>query len=64
MADASDAWDKEFIEDATWNVMNQMVSNVGRAVGVNETTDILNLYAGVQAGDLASGAELQAAMQS
>jgi hypothetical protein len=58
LADASDAWDKEFVEDATWNVMNQMVGNVGRALGVNETTDILALYAGIASGDLATGAEL------
>jgi hypothetical protein len=35
-----------------------MVGNVGRALGVNETTDILALYAGIAAGDLATGAEL------
>lgn len=58
LAEASDQWTREYLEDATWNVMNRAIGNVGRALGQNETEAILALYAAVQAGDLATGAEL------
>lgn len=58
LADASDEWTREYVEDATWNVMNSAADNVGRALGQNETEVVLALYAAVQAGDLATGAEL------
>ena len=58
LAEASDEWSREYLEDATWNVMSKAVGNVGRALGQNETEVILALYAAVQAADLATGAEL------
>jgi hypothetical protein len=58
LAQASDQWTREYLEDATWNVMNKAVDNIGMALGQHETETILSLYAGVQAGDLATGAEL------
>jgi hypothetical protein len=58
LAQGSDEWTREYLEDATWNVMNRAVDNVGRALGQNETEAILALYAAVQTGDLATGAEL------
>ena len=56
--ESGDEWTKEFSEDATWNVMDRMVQNVGRAVGLKETQKVLALYSGIAAGDLATGAEL------
>lgn len=38
--------------------MSKAVDNVGMALGQHETETILGLYAAVQAGDLATGAEL------
>ena len=58
LAEAADEWTREFIEDATWNVIDTATENVGRALGQNETERILALYAGISAGDLAGGAEL------
>jgi hypothetical protein len=58
LAQASDQWTREYLEDATWNVMSKAVDNVGMALGQHETETILGLYAAVQAGDLATGAEL------
>jgi HK97 family phage major capsid protein len=58
LAESSDEWTREFLEDATWNVMDKAIGNVGMALGEEETKTILALYAGVQAGDLATGAEL------
>jgi hypothetical protein len=58
LAEASEEWSKEFTEDATWNVMNNMVEKVGRALGKDETQRILALYAGVANGDLAGDAEV------
>ena len=58
LAEASEEWSKEFVEDATWNVMNNMVQKVGRALGKDETQRILALYAGIANGDLAGGAEV------
>lgn len=58
LAESSDEWTREFLEDATWNVMDKAVSNVGLALGREETDAILALYAGVQTADLATGAEL------
>jgi HK97 family phage major capsid protein len=58
LAESSEEWTREFIEDATWNVMDNMVENVGRALGQDETEDIIALYGAIAAGDLAGGAEL------
>ena len=33
LAEASEQWTREFLEDATWNVMQNMVEKVGRALG-------------------------------
>jgi HK97 family phage major capsid protein len=58
LAEASEEWTREFLEDATWNVMDNMVEKVGRALGQSETEDIIALYAAIAAGDLAGGAEI------
>jgi hypothetical protein len=58
LIESGDDWTREFSEDATWNVMELIVQNVGRAVGLKETQKILALYSGIAAGDLATGAEL------
>ena len=58
LAEASDEWTREYLEDATWNVMSKAVDNVGMALGQHETETILALYAAVQAADLATGADL------
>ena len=51
--ESGDEWTKEFTEDATWNVMDRMVGNVGRAVGVKETQKIIALYGAIADADLA-----------
>jgi len=56
LAEAADEWTREFVEDATWNVMDNMVEKVGRALGEKETTKILDLYGAILAADLAGGA--------
>jgi hypothetical protein len=58
LAEASDAWTREFVEDASWNVMDNAVENIGRALGEKETTKILALYAAIAAGDLAGDGEI------
>lgn len=58
LAESSEEWTREFLEDATWNVMDNMVEKVGRALGQEETEDIIALYAAIAAGDLAGGAEI------
>ena len=58
LADSSDEWTKEYLEDATWNVLDRAIGNVGLALGQRETEAILNLYASIQATDLAGGSEL------
>ncbi|MGD6809305.1 MAG: phage major capsid protein [Candidatus Bathyarchaeia archaeon] len=56
LAEASEEWTREFLEDATWNVMDQMVEKVGRALGEEETNRIISLYGAIADADLASGA--------
>ena len=56
--ESGDQWTKEFDEDATWNVMDRMVGNVGRAVGLKETQKIIELYGAIADADLATGAVL------
>jgi len=56
LAESSEEWTREFVEDATWNVMDNEVEKVGRALGEKETTKILDLYGAIAAGDLAGGA--------
>lgn len=58
LAEASDEWTQEFLEDATWNVMDNAVENIGNALGVNETEKIIALYAAIADADLATGDEL------
>ncbi len=58
LAESSDEWTREYLEDATWNVMDNAIEKIGLALGQNETEKILALYAGIAAGDLATGAEL------
>jgi hypothetical protein len=56
--ESGDQWTKEFDEDATWNVMDRMVNNTGRAVGLKETQKVIELYASIADADLATGAAL------
>ena len=58
LASASDEWTREYLEDATWNVMDKAVENVGNAVGVDETERIIALYGAIADADLATGAVL------
>jgi len=58
LVESGDQWTKEFDEDATWNVMDRMVNNVGRAVGLKETQKIIELYSSIADADLATGAVL------
>jgi len=51
-------WSQEFLEDATWNVMERQVAEAGRTVAEIETEKVLALYGAIAAGDLASGAVL------
>jgi HK97 family phage major capsid protein len=55
LAEASEEWTREFLEDATWNVLNRMVEKVGRALGEEETNQIIALYGAVADDDLAGG---------
>jgi len=58
LAESSEEWTREFVEDATWNVMDNMVEKVGRALGEAETQKILGLYGGIADADLAGGAPI------
>jgi hypothetical protein len=55
LSEASEEWTREFLEDATWNVMDSMVEKVGRALGEEETNRIIALYAAIANDDLAGG---------
>jgi HK97 family phage major capsid protein len=54
-AESSEEWTREFLEDATWNVMDSMAEKVGRALGEEETNSIIALYAAIDDADLAGG---------
>ncbi|MCJ7559976.1 phage major capsid protein [Candidatus Bathyarchaeota archaeon] len=58
LAESANEWTREYLEDATWNVMDNAIEKIGLALGQNETEKIIALYAGIAAGDLATGAEL------
>ena len=58
IAEASEEWTREFLEDATWNVVDNMVEKVGRALGEEETNRILALYGAIADADLAGGAPI------
>jgi len=58
LAEASEEWTREFLEDATWNVMDNMVEKVGRALGEEETDRIMALYGAIADADLAGGAPI------
>jgi HK97 family phage major capsid protein len=54
-AESSEEWTREFLEDATWNVMDNMAEKVGRALGEEETNSIIALYGAINDADLAGG---------
>jgi len=54
-AESSEEWTREFLEDATWNIMDNMAEKVGRALGEEETNSIIALYAAIDDADLAGG---------
>jgi HK97 family phage major capsid protein len=54
-AESSEEWTREFLEDATWNVMDMMSAKVGKALGEEETNRILALYGAIADEDLAGG---------
>jgi hypothetical protein len=58
LAESSEEWTREFAEDATWNVMQDAVEKVGRALGVEETSRVIALYESVDEADLAGGEAL------
>ena len=58
LAESSEEWTREFLEDATWNVLDLAVENVGRVLGQSETQDIIALYSAIADGDLAGGDDL------
>jgi len=58
LAEASEEWTREFLEDATWNVMDNMTEKVGRALGETETNRIISLYGSIANADLAGGAPI------
>ncbi|MCL5949513.1 MAG: phage major capsid protein [Candidatus Bathyarchaeota archaeon] len=58
LAESSDEWTREYLEDASWNVMDRATQNIGNALGVKEAEKILALYTAVLAADLATGADL------
>ena len=58
LAESSEEWTREFLEDATWNVLDLAVENVGRVLGQSETQDIISLYSAIADGDLAGGDDL------
>ncbi len=58
LAEASEEWTREFLEDATWNVMDNMVEKVGRSLGEEETNRIIALYGAIADADLAGGAPI------
>jgi HK97 family phage major capsid protein len=58
LVDSSEEWTREFVEDASWNVMDNMVGKVGRALGIKETEEIISMYGAIASGDLAGGAAL------
>ena len=58
LAESGEEWSREFAEDATWNVMENAVEKVGRALGVEETSKVIGLYGSIDEADLAGGEAL------
>ena len=55
---ASQEWGESFLEDATWNVLERQIAEIGFALAEQETKDIIALYNGISNADLAGGAEV------
>lgn len=58
LAEASEEVTREFVEDATWNAMENLAEKVSKAIGEEETEKVLSLYESVADEDLASGATI------
>jgi len=55
---ASQEWNENFFEDASWNVLERQVEEIGFSLAEQESKDIIALYNGIVNADLASGAEV------
>lgn len=58
LAEASEEVTREFVEDAAWNAMENLVEKVSKAIGEEETKKVLSLYGNVADEDLAGGAPI------
>jgi len=57
----SQEWGQSFLEDASWNVLERQIVEVGLSLAEQETKDIVALYGGIATADLAGGAEVSIA---
>ncbi|RJS79674.1 hypothetical protein CW708_01860 [Candidatus Bathyarchaeota archaeon] len=55
---AASEWTREMVEDATWNVMDYELQDLGKAVAVQETEKVLSVYDAIDASNLAGGSKL------
>lgn len=55
---ASEQWKESFLEDASWNVLERQIAEIGLDLAEQETKDIVALYEAISAADLAGGAEV------
>lgn len=51
-------WTESFVEDAEWNVLERQTKAIGEGLAYTETEDVIALYDGIAAGDLAGGSEI------
>ena len=58
LAEASEKCTREFVEDATWNAMENFTEKVSKAIGEEETARVLSLYGSIADEDLACGAPI------
>jgi len=55
---SSQEWGESFLEDASWNVLERQIQEIGLCIAEQETKDIVALYEGIAASNLAGGAEV------
>jgi hypothetical protein len=55
LSESSEQWTKDFIEDASPNVLGDMQRRLAMALSLDETETVLNLYDAIEDEDLAGG---------
>lgn len=57
---AAAEWTRKFLEDAPWSVPERQAAGLGRAIGLLETDEVINMFMRIPEDELAGGSDITA----